>query len=612
MAATIVCNVSNAKATISYGTDYAEVTLKTNTGYVFDGTPNAVLTFDDPFADEVEIDLSVNTGNNVATGQVMSADVEEDCTITFTGNTKQESKPVPTFTNTIENTDWVYVYDTDRYKITIDCTTGFVFDGTPYINYKNLETEVQGTANLTLSDDNGTGYVEIITSEYTDLTAIGSTKEYITPTSVVNNVTNAEYSGSVSGTIVNGKLTATETNGAFVGVTAKYTDTTTTTETEVNLSPSSSFDTSLRVTLSSVLKGSVVTLSGSYRGVCKTENNTTGCSILNLKDYYIEGESVNIALSADEGTSFSDTDKPKLIWYDVLSTPTEVEFTLSDDRKKANLNWTMPTNRSDIEYTSLEITGSTTPDTTITGYGSINVYLVDTAALDSFATARFKYKDTTETGLTPDGDLGEYVNRLHKVYCPVGETTATTIKCGNNDTQIACKSINNAVVHIDFGFVRLPSYNNDKSDMDTSIRVFVPFVGFVDVSGEYSGEDVYLSYDIDLVTGEGCHKLETESVVITTGICDCSNDIIYRTSQTETLNTIGSSKFSSTYLLGLKPYATIKHYNNMGWRTNETSQVITIGDVTGFAKFDDVNVNITCLADEQAEIQNLLSTGVIL
>ena len=601
--------ITNTTAKITYGDSYAVVTIDCATGYMFDGTPTAKLVYDNPFADEIEVTLALNTDSTQATGTLSLSDLSEESTLNLTGSTKASSKPTPTFVNGIEETTWEHVYSDGKYKVTITCNSGYVFDGTPYINYKNLETEVQGEVNLTLDDTNSIGYAEIETSEYTDLTAIGSTIIYVSPTKVTNNVTNADYSGSIVGTMINGTLSATKTNGAFVNIRATYTDLNSDTQT-ITLKPDSAFDSTIKVLISKVMRGTEVVLNGLYRGVCKTENNVTGASVLNLKDFYIEGESVNIALSANNGTSFKTN--PKLVWYDVLSVPTEVAFELSADGKSANLNWTMPTDADVVEYTSLEITGSTQPDTEIKGYGSVNVYCVDTDALESFAQARFKYKDTTETGLTPDGDLGEYVNRLHKVYCDVGETTDTTIKCGNNDTKIACKSINNAVVNVDFGFVTIPKYTNNTNDLNNKIQVFVPFVGFVGVDSEYMGATMFLTYDIDLVTGEGVYTLETDSIIITQGVCDCSNDVIYRTSQTETLNTIGSDKFKSTYLLGLKPYVKVGHYDEMPDSRNDTLQQVVLSTISGFAKFDNFNVNVNCLADEQSEIQTLLSSGVIL
>ena len=602
-------SIANTTAKMEYGDSYAVVTIDCTTGYMFDGTPTAKLVYENPYADEIEVSLTLNTDSTQATGTINLADLSETSTLNLTGTTKSSSKPTPTFINGIDETTWEHVYSDGKYNVTVTCNSGYVFDGTPYVNYKNLETEVQGTINLTLDETNSVGYCEIETSEYTDLTAIGATTIYVTPTKVTNNVTNADYSGSIVGTMINGKLTATKSNGAFVNIRATYTDTNNDTQT-ITLKPDSAFDTKIRVLISNVMRGTEVVLNGSYRGVCKTENNVTGASVLNLHDFYIEGETVYITLSANNGTSFRNN--PKLVWYDVLSVPTEVDFDLAADGKSASVNWTMPTDADVIEYTSLEITGSTEPDTAVKGYGSVNVYCVDTDALDSFAQARFKYKDTTETGLTPDGDLGEYVNRLHKVYCDVGETTDTTIKCGNNDTAIACKSVNNAVVNVDFGFINIPRYTNNTNDLNNKIQVFVPFVGFVGVDGEYMGATLFLSYNIDLVTGEGVYTLETDSIVIAQGICDCSNDVIYRTSQTETLNTIGSDKFKSTYLLGLKPYAKVIHYNEMEDSRNDTLQQVILNTITGFAKFDSFRVSVNCLADEQIEIQNLLTTGVIL
>jgi hypothetical protein len=604
-------NVENTTAEIEYNDTNANVTLKCSDGYSFDDTPTAVLTYDDnPFADEVEITLSIDSDNKVAQGSTPLTNLSETCTITFTGNTKSDSKPVPTFVNNIANTTWEYSYANGVYSIKVTCNTGYEFDGTPYVQYKNLETEYQSTINLTIDDTNTIGTCTLTTSVYTDLTATGSTKAQATPTKVTNNITGASYTGSVSGTIVSGTITAKTTTGCFVGVVATYVGADDGATHTATLLPDTTFGSTINVLLSNIQTGSEVVLSGAYRGVCKVTDNTTGCKSTGIQAYYVENDKVTITLVANTNTSFSTTDKPKIEFSDQLSVVTTTEFTLSDDNKTANVSWVLPS--TGVDYTELYIYGTTTPDKVITGYGSINVYKVDTNALNQFAETRFKYKDTTETGLTPDGDLAEYVNRLHKVYCDVGETIGTTIKCGNNDTKISCESINNAVVSVSFGSVVLPTYNNNNTDLNNKIQVFLPFVGFVGVDSDLQGETLYLKYDIDLVTGEGVYTLQTDTYVIAQGVCDCSNEVLFRTSQTLNINTIGSDKYKSTYLLGLKPYVSVKYFSEMPNKTATTTQQVSIGGIIGFAKFDGVHVNFTCLAEEQTEIDNLLQQGVIL
>lgn len=608
---TIKNNVDNSNAEIEYNDTNANVTLKCSDGYSFDGVPTAVLTYDEnPFADEVEITLSVDSDNKVAQGSTPLTNLSETCSITFTGKTKSDSKPVPTFVNNIPETTWEYSYANGVYTIKVNCNTGYEFDGEPYIQYKNLETEYQSTIVLTLTENNTIGTCELTTSEYTDLTATGSTKKQETPTKVTNNITGASYTGTISGTIVSGTIKADTTTGCFVGVVATYVGADDGSTHTANILPKSTFDDTISVLLANVQTGSEVILSGAYRGVCKVTDNTTGCKSTGVGAYYVENDKVNITLVANANTSFSDTDKPKIEFSDQLSVVTTTYFNLSDDKKTANVTWVLPD--TGVDYTEMFVYGSTTPDKEITGYGSINVYKVDTNALNQFAETRFRYKETTETGLTPDGDLAEYVNRLHKVYCDVGETIGTTIKCGNNDTKILCESINNAVVNVSFGSVVLPTYNNNNTDLNNKLQVFLPFVGMIDIDSDLQGETLYLTYDIDLVTGEGVYLLKTETYVVAQGICDCSNEVLFRTSQTLNLNTIGSDKYKSTYLLGLKPYVLVKYFAEMPNKTYATIQQVTIGDIIGFAKFDPVHVNFTCLADEQNEIENLLQQGVIL
>lgn len=548
--------------------------------------------------------------------EITSAELPNYCHIYFEGEIVENKSYVePTLKNNVENSTAEIEYNDTDANVTLKCSDGYSFDGTPTAKLTYDDDPFADEVEITLSVDSDNKVAQGSTpltnlSETCTITFTGSTKEEETPTKVTNNVTGASYTGSVSGTIVSGTLTADTTTGCFVGVVATYVGADDGNTHTANLLPDTTFGTSINVLLANVQTGSAVILSGAYRGVCTVTDNTTGCKSTGIQTYYIENQQVNITLVANNNTSFSETDKPKIEFSDTLSVVTTTYFTLSDDKKTANVSYTLPS--TGVEYTELYIYGTTTPDKEITGYGSINVYKVDTNALNQFATTRFKYKDTTETGLTPDGDLAEYINRLHKVYCDVGETISTTVKCGNNDTKIACESINNAVVSVNFGSVVLPVYNGNNTDLNNKIQAFIPFVGFVGIDSDLQGETLYLSYDIDLVTGEGVYLLKTETYVVAQGICTCSNEVLFRTSQTLNLNTIGSDKFNSTYLLGLKPYVSVKYFDEMPDKSNVTRQQVEVGNITGYAKFNAVHVKFTCLTAEQKEIENLLQQGVIL
>lgn len=518
-----------------------------------------------------------------------------------------------TITNNIPHTTVITDFDSlnDELSVIITCDENYSFDGSlsgkwgdpddPFSDPESFDIEIN-------SDNKTASGIISTTTESVEITLTGNTKESKpTPqeTSVINNITGTTESHTVDGENVKITITGTGTNKKFVNCSVSYGDVTQQVSSNTNI---------LEISLDSVPVGSVVSVNGSYIDVVTIENNLTGATLTGLKDYYIDGETVSIIATANINTSFSDTNKPKLIWYDVLTIPHETEFTLSENKKTAMVNVTLPSSTQSDKAVSIELTGSTTPDIVVTGYGSINVYVVDDSILNQFSEARFIFSDGTETGVTPDGDLGEYVNRLHKVFFPVGDVTATTLKCGNTDTMINCDSLNDSIKHLDLGTLTIEPITGSSQDFNSNIQVFIPFVGLISIDSDFIGKELNLTYDIDAVIGEGVYNLFADGILIAQGECKPVSDVIYRTSTTQNLNTIGSDKFNADYIKGLKPYAILKSFEPLtGNNYNKDFVTVVIGDITGKATFENVSLKpVDCLSDEKEEILNLLKTGVIL
>ena len=316
-------------------------------------------------------------------------------------------------------------------------------------------------------------------------------------------------------------------------------------------------------------------------------------------------------MTANEGTYFNTVPQMQYNSGNAIDNK-NYDFTVSEDKKTATISQKLAFSKESIELSTISFVGSTVPEKVVTGYGSINVYSVNDSILNQFSKARFQ-SSTGEVSLAYDTDLGDYVNKLHKVFCDVGEVTETTIKCGNYDTLIKAESINNPVVTVDFGNVTLPVNNSDSSDFNATVKVFVPFKGFVAVDADFIGKNLNLKYYVDLVTGDGCYKISVGDVIISQDVVKVSSDVIYMTSKNMNLATIGSSGFSTDYLKGLKPFVVMKYYEPLQDRYNNDNSVKVLSDVTGFAKFKDITLpTIDCLNSEYNEIVSLLSKGVIL
>lgn len=429
-------------------------------------------------------------------------------------------------------------------------------------------------------------------------------------TEIINNITgNCEETHTVDGTNVSITVTGNSDYAKFVGVSVEYTDVNGETKTVV---PDFSGNV-INISLTDVKQGTTVTLSGAYRLVCTTVNNMTGCNVTGLKPYYIENETVNVIATANGKTHFDAENLPVANWEPITGGTEEHPFVISNNGKTATLNFTFPNNREKVSDSTFTLLGGTVPDTEVTGYGSINVYLVDTKTLDDFSKIRFT-KKLNENYQYEYYDIGEYVNRLHKVYVDVPNVSPTSLKLANFDTSINTNSVDDSKVHVDFGNVILPVNSDSGNDFNATIQCFIPFVGFVPVDSDFIGKELNLSYEIDLVTGYCAYNLSCDGITINNGTANCSSEIIYKTLANDEISTIGDLSDFNTVLMGLEPYVTVKYFEPLNVPVNNTTEQKRIGDVTGFAQFENVNLTTTnsMLVDEFNEIVSQLENGVYL
>ena len=610
MATTVQNNIPHT--TVEYEYDpfgsVFNVTVTCETGYTIKGTPTMTVG-GDAFS---EVELTVADNKQSATGSIESA--TEDTSIELQGETESGSTPVepvepvtPTVENKIPNTDYEAVYNAlDRkYSVTVTCKTGYRFIGIPTVSITG--DAFSEPVSLTVSSDRltATGEIEVY-SESDGLTIDGETETIpvVSDVTVTNNITGTTETHTYADGTVSIRVMCADTRKRYVGCKASYGD--------VSVDFPVTDSNNITVTLENVPTGANITLTGECRYVASVETTyLTGCTITGIKPWYVENETVSATLTANEGTYFKTVPQMQFESGSLIDSH-NYDFTVSEDRKTATISQKLEFPKESVETATISFVGSTVPEKTVTGYGSINVYSVNDSILNKFSKARFQ-SATGEVSLAYDTDLGDYVNKLHKVFCDVGEVTETTIKCGNYDTLIKAESINEPVVTVDFGNVTLPVNNSDSSDFNATVKVFVPFKGFVAVDADFIGKTLNLKYDVDLVTGDGCYKISVGDVIISQEVVKVSSDVIYKTSKNMNLATIGSSGFSTDYLKGLKPFVVMKYYEPLQDRYNNDNSVKVLSDVTGFAKFKDITLpTIDCLNSEYNEIVSLLSKGVIL
>ena len=343
-------------------------------------------------------------------------------------------------------------------------------------------------------------------------------------------------------------------------------------------------------------KDSEITLNGSVVLEGYKINNT-----IEYTTYSVSGDTLTV--TANDGYKFEVA--PTADNADEASPMQRREETgvLSDGGKVATFNLLSDNNGNPFqkEYT-IALRGSVVADVVYSGfYGSINVYELTNDNLKAFAEQRFS--KTAE-------DLGKYVTNLFRIFCPVGETIDAVITTGDVNTGIQAKTPKSDVVVLNFGEVTIPFHNNDLSDYNSNIQMFLPFVGFVNIDTNYIGKPINLTYEVNVITGEAVVKLSTDSIIFSVYDCNVSNALIYKTSD---YDIVGDTGFSSRFMYGLKPFVKVVWRQSMNeYVNNDDCERTVIGAITGFARItecDEINTS-QMTSDEKQMIENQLKYGI--
>lgn len=362
--------------------------------------------------------------------------------------------------------------------------------------------------------------------------------------------------------------------------------------------------------------GSGVTLTG------ETDKFTEGVNIEpNLSNCYADpplpeflqyGETLNVTIKANENTAF-DTEQstPNFFYYNKSGYPTKQDLTVSGDKKTATGSIVLQDGWYDFSVNAQAY------PVTVVGeqYGAINVYLVTLDELAEFSAKRF-FKETgsdPETGATiyENIDLGAYVNRIRRVYTNIGASSTDVIRCGNYNTGVSCHQPAQDKITLDFGTAVVPAHNEDNTDYESEIQIFLPFAGFVTLNTDYAGKTIGLQYVINVVTGNGVALLSCNGVVFQVEETEPSSEIIYLSPSTQ-VKTVGGDDWNEMLYYGLEPYIYCKWYESATGGRNNDRQTGILGDFRGFNVFDDVTPIHTAemLTEEQEMIYAALSDGV--
>ena len=364
------------------------------------------------------------------------------------------------------------------------------------------------------------------------------------------------------------------------------------------------------ITITDADPNNPVTLTGRFVDVVCITQTLTNCTVETPIPEYVESGvpyTLKVTLIANDNTEFSTDKTPKFLYMDEWGHTNKKVFTISEDKKTA-------TGEIDLgEWQEITIEAEANPVTVVgQQHGAINVYLVTLDELEQFSAKRFvKGKEVDDTVIYDVIDLGVYVNRIRRVYTNIDTVSTDVIRCGNYNTGVTCKQPNTDKITLDFGTAQVPAHNEDNTDYESEIQVFLPFAGFVNLNNDYAGKTISLQYVINVITGNGVAKFSCNGFVFQVEDIKPSSEIIYL-SPSDTVKTIGGDEWNEMLYYGLEPYIYCKWYEGVNSGRNNDIHTGVISDLTGFNVFDDVTPihSPEMLTEEQELIYRALSDGV--
>lgn len=340
----------------------------------------------------------------------------------------------------------------------------------------------------------------------------------------------------------------------------------------------------------------------------EVDYSLTNCEIVGEKPVKVEtGQSYTFNFKANQNAELKEI---QVNFQDEMGDWVVKQGTISEDKQTGTVTFELTTGANLLTvYANADVV----QPPTIKNYGAINVYVVTLENLDEFSKKRF-FKPTGEsdTGTTySEVNLGEYVNRIKRIFATVPAGGNDVLKCGNYNTGIKVKYPESDVLLLDFGNVELTGTNGNNEDYNAQIQMFIPCRGVVSIDSKYIGKTINLSIKVNVITGDAVALLSCDDVTFQLESFSLSRDVIYRLGTD--LNVVGGEQWNEQILYGLEPYVLITENLTVNVPVNNTQENVTVKDVTGFAQFENVNLNTAnLLVEEYNDIINQLETGIYL
>ena len=444
------------------------------------------------------------------------------------------AKVNPNVVNNVANTSETYTsLENECIELKIIGTLeNYDFTTTPTVNYTDLYG-VTRTATTTVTTNGNTKTATAILNYVNFNTNIVVSGVYAPPTQIT--VTTTETNCAVLGmpqTVYNNSvlnLTATATNGYefTTAPTFNYTDSNNVAQSVNFTVAQNKLTATLNLNLATLNFGTTTaTITATAAAVVypsiTIDLTQQNCSVSGIPQSVNTHTVLNLTATANNNYEFDTT--PQLTYTDENGFLQTYNFTVAANKLTATLQLDLGTlNLTNVStiYISADA-DAITPQ--IEKYGTINVYKVTETDLKEFAKQRFFKLENTAQSYFQMIDLGNFVHSVKRLYCNVGETTPETLKCGNYDTAINVQTPLNDTITLNCGAVTIPHKNNNVTDFNSEIKLFLPFYGFYSLPSDYVGKTIAVQYVVNIITTNTIIKISDNKMTIDCLEGNLSND----------------------------------------------------------------------------------------
>lgn len=326
---------------------------------------------------------------------------------------------------------------------------------------------------------------------------------------------------------------------------------------------------------------------------------------------------VKILCTANDGYYFAVA--PRIVEYNKIGSQTNYDF----DIDKSNPDNDYPT----IYYHEIVATSSnyyiyrvslyaygTLQDSDFEGYGCCSFYIVTKEDLKTIGDNRNKIKTFDYSYIFTD--MCDYISTLACVYMDVaGANETETFVLGGYSTGLTVTKITNLFQTVDCGVFTIDEIFNNAYDYENvAIRAYLPFYGFTDLeTAKYMNKTTHVYYKVFVQTGDTLIIFEdTDGNILDTFSCNIAYDIPYLV-KGETFDE-NSTRINTNLLYGFTPFIEISYNNAVNSIAIKgfNDEIVTIGDLGGYVKCNEVFNTIQTTQQERTLIDNLLKNGILI